>query len=173
MHWFKRWLLKTVREKPVKRKGSKSSNFSSLICYTDQKKESPQPMSQSVQCVHCLQPHVTLTGDGSLCEEATVNCSTCSNDSKPPSATRHDLSRFSRCLLIDIYVHVYIYVRMYKTVSWSLPTRLDTVITTNSYVYVVRSHSMSVDLISHFTAQKIFNKSKRKKKKNRRTEVLP
>lgn len=56
---------------------------------------------------------------------------------------------------------------MYKTVSCSLPTRLDTVITTNSYVYVVRSHSMSVDLISHFTPQKIFNKSKRKKKKKK------
>lgn len=62
---------------------------------------------------------------------------------------------------------------MYKpTASCSLPTRLDTVITTNSYVYVVRSHSMSVDVISHFTPQKIFNKSKRKKKKNR-AEVLP
>lgn len=56
---------------------------------------------------------------------------------------------------------------MYKTVSCSLPTRLDTVITTNSYVYVVRSHSMSVDLISHFTPQKIFNKSERKKEKKR------
>lgn len=56
---------------------------------------------------------------------------------------------------------------MYKTVSCSLPTRLDTVITTNSYVYVVRSHSMSVDLISHFTPQKIFNKSKRKKEKEK------
>lgn len=33
------------------------------------------------------------------------------------SATWHDLSRVSRCLLIDIYVRVYIYVRMYKTVS--------------------------------------------------------
>lgn len=44
MHWFKRRLLKTAREKPVKRKGSKSSNFSSLICYTDQK-ESPWPTS--------------------------------------------------------------------------------------------------------------------------------
>jgi hypothetical protein len=31
---------------------------------------------------------------------------------------------------------------------------------------------MSVDVISHFTPQKIFNKSKRKKKKNR-AEVLP
>lgn len=30
-------------------------------------------------------------------------------------------------------------------------------------VYVVRSHSMSVDLISHFTPQKIFNKSKKRK----------
>lgn len=106
-----------------------------------------------------------------------VNCSTCSHDSKPPAAAWRDLSRLSRCLLTDIYVHVcvyiYIYVRMYKpTASCSLPTRLDTVITTNSYVYVVRSHSMSVDVISHFTPQKIFNKSKRKKKKNR-AEVLP
>lgn len=37
------------------------------------------------------------------------------------SATRHDLSRVSRCLLTDIYVrvyiYIYIYVRMYKTVS--------------------------------------------------------
>lgn len=34
-----------------------------------------------------------------------------------PVSTQHDLSRVSRCLLIDIYVRVYIYVRMYKTVS--------------------------------------------------------
>lgn len=64
---------------------------------------------------------------------------------------------------------------MYKpTASCSLPTRLDTVITTNSYVYVVRSHSMSVDVISHFTPQKIFNKSKRKKEKekNRADEMF-
>lgn len=33
----------------------------------------------------------------------------------------------------------------------------------NSYVYVVSSHSMSVDWISHFTPQKIFNKSKKRK----------
>lgn len=84
------------------------------------------------------------------------------------SATRHDLSRVSRCLLIDIYVRVYIYVYIYmyvciKPCPCLLPTRLDAVITTNSYVYVVRSHSMSVDLISHFTPQKIFNKSKRHK----------
>lgn len=110
MHWFKRQLLKTAREKPVKRKGSKSSNFSSLICYTDQKEESPQPTSLSVQRIHSLQPHATLTGDGSVCEEATVNCSTCSHDSKPPAAAQSDLSRLSRCLLIDIYVHVYIYI---------------------------------------------------------------
>uniref|UniRef100_A0A8C6GW17 Predicted gene 10401 n=1 Tax=Mus spicilegus TaxID=10103 RepID=A0A8C6GW17_MUSSI len=70
MHWFKRRLLKTAREKPVKRKGSKSSNFSSLICYTDQKEESPQPTSLSVQRIHSLQPHATLKGDSSVCEEA-------------------------------------------------------------------------------------------------------
>lgn len=41
-----------------------------------------------------------------------------------------------------------------------------------SYVYAVRSHSMSVDLISHFTPQKIFNKSKKRKEYNdRKTSV--
>lgn len=43
----------------------------------------------------------------------------------------------------------------------------------SSYVYVVRSHSMSVDLISHFTPQKIFNKSKKRKEEqnDRRASV--
>lgn len=42
-----------------------------------------------------------------------------------------------------------------------------------SYVYAVRSHSMSVDLISHFTPQKIFNKSKKRKEEynDRRASV--
>lgn len=39
-------------------------------------------------------------------------------------------------------------------------------------MYVARSHSMSVDLVSHFTPQEIFNKSK-KGKKIRTEELLP
>lgn len=85
MHWSARRLLETAREKkPVKRKGSKSSNFSSLICYTDQKEEPPQPTSISSTRPQ-LTTALTLTGDGSVCEEATVNSSTCANDSKPLS----------------------------------------------------------------------------------------
>lgn len=47
---------------------------------------------------------------------------------------------------------------------------VDMTLYNNPYVYVARSHSMSVDLRSHFTPQKIFNKSK--KGKNIRTEEL-
>ena len=75
------------------------------------------------------------------------------------------LAGFSFCLFIYIYVHVGVYVRIKTVPSFTATQRLGghELITTNSYVYVVRSHSISVDLISHFTPQKIFNKSKKRK----------
>lgn len=166
MHWFKRRLLRTAREKPVKRKGSKSSNFSSLICYTDQKEESPQPTSL-ISSARPQLKRTRLSQERELGEEASDTLLHAQMTASPRRL--HGMILAGSSLFTHRYLcaRVYIYVRMYKTVSCSLPTRLDTVITTNSYVYVVRSHSMSVDLISHFTPQKIFNKSKRKKKKKK------
>lgn len=119
-------------------------NFSSLICYTDQSREppgAPDPVSLGWAVV---------------------------------GAARHARggrrARRGVGLLGATYVRVYTQVCR-KTVPCSLPTRRlggHELVTTDSHVDVVRSHSMSVDLISHFTPQKIFNKSKKKEYNDRR-----
>lgn len=81
------------------------------------------------------------------------------------------LAGFRFCLFIHIYVRVCGCIKTVPSFTANTTSGWTRTLYSNSYVYVVRSHSMSVDLVSRFTPQKIFNKSK-KGKKNITTEEL-